>query len=399
MSAKSRSIGRAVCAAAVVAGLVTGPQAAAAPRPAPGPAAGPEEGSVAGLLTDLQELYRKTEQATETYNATAEKLKKQRSETKKLGAELAKARTALHDSRAAAGRLARQQYQSDSELSPYLKLLLARDPRRALDQGHVVRRMAAQRVGTVGRLVDREKKADGLARRSRKALAAQVALAARQKEQRDEVTERLKDVEEMLSDLSPDELAALRRLEEKGTADAQRDLLGSGALGGAAGSPGASAQTRAPSKAGDAALRYAVKQIGKPYVWGAEGPGSFDCSGLTSRAWQRAGVEIPRTSQEQWARLERVPLHRLRPGDLVVYFPEATHVALYLGDGKVVQAPRPGSRVKVSPIAANPLLGAVRPDPEGRALSDPDYRPPELPPGAMSGSDLGYGAGVAPEEG
>ncbi|MFM9366780.1 NlpC/P60 family protein [Streptomyces sp. Da 82-17] len=383
----ANSIGRAVCAAAAVAGLVTGlltgPQAAAAP--------GPEEGTVAGLLADLQELYRKTEQATETYNATAEKLKKQRTQAKKLTRDLKKARTALHDSRAAAGRLARQQYQGDSELSPYLKLLLARDPRRALDQGHVVRRMAAERVETVGRLVDREKRTAALAARARKALDAQLALAERQKGQRDEVQERLRDVESMLAELTADELDALRRLEADSTADAQRDLLDSGALGGPPGKPAA---TRAPSKAGAEALRYAVKQIGKPYVWGAEGPKSFDCSGLTSRAWERAGREIPRTSQEQWAQLRRVPLDRLRPGDLVVYFPDATHVAIYLGGGKVVQAPRPGARVKVSPIAANPLLGAVRPDPGSRP--DPSYRPPKLPAGAEEGADTGWGSESAP---
>jgi cell wall-associated NlpC family hydrolase len=83
-----------------------------------------------------------------------------------------------------------------------------------------------------------------------------------------------------------------------------------------------------------------------------------------------------------------VPLRDLRPGDLVVYFPEATHVAMYLGDGMVIQAPRPGARVKVSPIASNPLLGAVRPDPAGPAL--PSYTPPELPDDATAGSDEGY---------
>ncbi|NBE51221.1 C40 family peptidase [Streptomyces boluensis] len=381
MSAKS--IGRVVCAAAAVAGLLTGPQATAAP--------GPGEGSVTRLLTDLQELYRKTEQSTETYNGTAEKLKKQRAEAKKLGAELARARTALHASRAAAGRLARQQYQGDSELSPYLRLLLARDPRHALDQGHLVRRMAAERVGTVGRLVEREKRAEALSARSRKALDAQLALAERQKKQRDDVKSRLTEVEELLSALTADELDALRRLEEKGTAAAQRDFLKSGAL---SGPQGKRATPRAPSKAGAAALRYAVRQIGKPYVWGAEGPKSYDCSGLTSQAWQHADRVIPRTSQEQWARLPKVPLYALRPGDLVVYFPEATHVAIYLGDGLVVQAPRPGSRVKVSPIAANPLLGAVRPDPAAPALAT--YRPPRLPEGASAGSDLGYGETGAP---
>ncbi|NED01002.1 C40 family peptidase, partial [Streptomyces sp. SID6648] len=89
-----------------------------------------------------------------------------------------------------------------------------------------------------------------------------------------------------------------------------------------------------------------------------------------------------------------VPLDALRPGDLVVYFPEATHVALYLGDGMVVQAPRPGAAVKVSPIAANPVLGAVRPDPDGEPVGR--YTPPRLPAGAADGSDEGYADSYAP---
>lgn len=91
-----------------------------------------------------------------------------------------------------------------------------------------------------------------------------------------------------------------------------------------------------------------------------------------------------------------MPLNSLRPGDLVIYFPKATHVALYIGNGLVVQAPRPGSRVKVSPVASNPLLGAVRPDPQSAALSS--YRQPELPQGATAGSDTGYGASSAPAQ-
>ncbi|WP_167738707.1 C40 family peptidase, partial [Streptomyces prasinopilosus] len=153
-------------------------------------------------------------------------------------------------------------------------------------------------------------------------------------------------------------------------------------------------RARAPSAAGARALRYAVEQIGKPYEWGAEGPEAYDCSGLTSEAWRAAGTPVPRTSQEQWARLDRVPLDELRPGDLVVYFPDATHVAVYLGDGMVVQAPRPGAQVKVSPVAANPVLGAVRPDPDREPLRH--YVPPELPEGATEGPDQGYAPGYAP---
>ncbi|GGU45731.1 C40 family peptidase [Streptomyces daghestanicus] len=366
---------RRVGVTAVAAGL------ALVPLPA---TAGPEAGErpVAELLTDLQRLYREAEKATETYNATEEKLKRQAAEAERLDAGLARARSTLRDSRGAAARLARQQYQnSGTGLSPYLRLLLARDPQRALDQGHVIGRMARDRARAVGRLTGSAQKADALARRARAALDARRALAARQKEQRDTVRERLRAVEEMLASLSPGQLAALAAAEKDGTAKAQDRFLASGAMGDDDGRP---------SDAGDRALRFAVEQLGKPYEWGAEGPGSYDCSGLTSVAWERAGTPIPRTSQEQWARLERVPLDALRPGDLVVYFPEATHVAMYLGDGKVIQAPRPGAAVKVSPIAANPVLGAVRPDPDAEPVAH--YAPPRLPEGAADGSDEGYGA-------
>ncbi|MFF1377180.1 C40 family peptidase [Streptomyces sp. NPDC058308] len=373
-----------ICTGAVTGALITAcPGAQAVPAPAPGPGERP----VSQLLTDLQRLYRSAERAAQTYHTTGEKLKKQRARAAELDRKLAKARASVHDSRGDAARFARQQYQGTTELSPYLRLLLARDPQRALDQGHVVRRAATNRAATVKRLVGGEKKADALAAEAKKALDTGAALAARQKKQRDQVDGRLKEVEELLSSLTPDQLAALRQAEETDTTAAQRQFVTPGA-------PSGSQARRAPSRQGDRALGYAVRQIGRPYEWGAEGPEKFDCSGLTQRAWAHAGREIPRTSQEQWAELRHIPLARLRPGDLVVYFPEATHVALYLGDGKVVQAPRPGARVKVSPIAANPVLGAVRPDPGGRAVHG--YTPPRLPAGATAGSDLGYGSAQAP---
>ncbi|MCX4905477.1 NlpC/P60 family protein [Streptomyces sp. NBC_00878] len=398
---------RLVCTAAIAAGAVLAPGPAAAlpepgessvPEPSgssvpePGESAAPDSGtelpdsaqegepSVASLLTDLQRLYREAEKATETYNATEEKLKRQRTEVAKLNGRLSAARLSLQGSRGAAGRLARQQYQATSEISSYVRLLLARDPQHALDQGQVIRQVSLERAGTVNRLVANERRTDELARRARAALDRQLTLAERQKKDRDLVGERLKDVEDLLASLTPEQLARVAELEESGVAKAQDEFMASGAL----------SSERPPSREGDEALRYAVEQIGKPYEWGAEGPDTFDCSGLTSQAWGSAGRSIPRTSQEQWAQLPRVELGELRPGDLVVYFPEATHVALYLGDGMVLQSPRPGATVKVSPIAANPILGAVRPDTEAEPL--PDYTPPQLPEGATDGSDEGYRA-------
>ncbi|MFF9752671.1 NlpC/P60 family protein [Streptomyces sp. NPDC014344] len=375
---------RLVCTAALTAGTVLAPvPATAAPEPGGGAAASGGR-SVAALLTDLQALYREAEKATERYNATEEALDEQRAETERLERALARTRLSLHDSRGAAGRLARQQYQSLSGLSPYVRLLLARDPQRALEQGHVIGQLARERAQTVGRLTGDAKRAGELARRARKALDERIALTERREKERDQVVGRLRDVEELLASLTAGQLAELAELERSRIAEAQREMVASGALSGA----------HAPSAAGERAVRYAVEQLGKPYEWGAEGPEAYDCSGLTSEAWRAAGAEVPRTSQEQWARLERIELVDLRPGDLVVYFDDATHVALYLGDGKVVQAPRPGARIKVSPIAANPVLGAVRPDPGGEPLEH--YVPPELPEGATDGSDEGYDAAYAP---
>ncbi|MFG2591527.1 NlpC/P60 family protein [Streptomyces sp. NPDC048438] len=384
----SRRFARTLCTAALAAVLAASPAVAEPsgpePEPAPAPAAG-APGSVAGLLKQLQTAYRKAEEAGELYNGTEEELKKRTAEAKKLRTELATARRALNAGRRDAGRLARDQYQGSTDFSVYMRLLLADDPARALEQSHVIERAQAGRSAVVARLTGAERHAEVLAARSRAAQERQRVLAERQKKQRDTVQSGLKAIEAMLASLSAEQLAAVAKLEEKNIGAAQDALTASGAL----------SSVRPPSEEGGEAVRYAVEQIGKPYVWGAEGPESYDCSGLTSQAWSTAGRAIPRTSQEQWRQLPKVPVGSLRPGDLVVYFPEATHVALYIGDGLVVQAPRPGATVKVSPLASNPLLGAVRPDPGGEPLST--YTLPELPEGATSGTDTGYDAQGAPD--
>jgi cell wall-associated NlpC family hydrolase len=242
----------------------------------------------------------------------------------------------------------------------------------------VIGQVAQERAQTVERMTGSERTTDALARRARAALDRRLTLTVQRQKERDAVRSRLGEVERLLVSLTTEQLAGIERLDRDTTADAQRKLVASGAL----------SSVRPPTRTGAKALRYAVAQIGKPYKWGAEGPKAYDCSGLTSRAWSHAGRRIPRTSQAQWARLPRVPLTKLRPGDLVLYYPKATHVALYLGKGLVVQAPRPGTTIKVSPIAANPLLGAVRPDPKAKPLKR--FALPKLPRTAKKGSDAGY---------
>ncbi|MGA6871611.1 NlpC/P60 family protein [Streptomyces pratensis] len=376
----SGRVARALCTAALAAAVAASPAVAEPSGPEPAPAPGPAPRSVAGLLKQLQTLYRNAEEAGELYNGTEEELRKRTAEVRKLRGEVTVARAALESGRRDAGRLARDQYQGRTDFSLYLRLLLADDPARALEQSHVIERAQAGRSAVVDRLTGAERHAEALAAKSRAAQDRQRELAALRKKQHDTVRSRLKAVEVMLASLSAEQLAALSALEEKNIGEAQDALTASGAL----------SSVRPPSEEGGKAVAYAVEQLGKPYVWGAEGPETYDCSGLTSQAWSAAGRDIPRTSQEQWRRLPKVPLGSLRPGDLVVYFPKATHVALYIGDGLVIQAPRPGATVKVSPLASNPLLGAVRPDPGSEPLDA--YTLPELPEDATSGPDTGYDA-------
>ncbi|HEV7653496.1 MAG TPA: NlpC/P60 family protein, partial [Mycobacteriales bacterium] len=114
------------------------------------------------------------------------------------------------------------------------------------------------------------------------------------------------------------------------------------------------------------AITYALAQVGKPYVWGATGPDTYDCSGLVQRSYAMAGVALPRTSREQARVGTPVDLANLLPGDLLfwAYNPAdlstVHHVAMYLGNGKIVQAPQPGEFVEVTPLWLSGFAGAVR---------------------------------------
>lgn len=108
-----------------------------------------------------------------------------------------------------------------------------------------------------------------------------------------------------------------------------------------------------------AVIAYARAQVGKPYQWGGAGPDSFDCSGLTMRAWQRAGVNLSHYTGAQWDETARVAISDLRPGDLVFYGssgPTSHHVGLYIGDGQMIEAPYTGADVRYASIYRSDLV-------------------------------------------
>ncbi len=109
------------------------------------------------------------------------------------------------------------------------------------------------------------------------------------------------------------------------------------------------------------ALQFAKRQLGDRYVYGAAGPNSFDCSGLTMAAWRSAGVRLPHNTNAQYRAAHHISKSHLRKGDLVFFYRGRSHVAIYAGKGMVIHAPRPGSKVSYIKMKYMPFNGAARP--------------------------------------
>nr|WP_237728256.1 C40 family peptidase [Cellulomonas sp. APG4] len=125
---------------------------------------------------------------------------------------------------------------------------------------------------------------------------------------------------------------------------------------------------RGSAAQGQAAVAWALQQVGKPYGWGASGPSAFDCSGLTSQAWRAAGLSLTRTSRSQFVEVRKIRFGDMRPGDLIFYGTNTAdpqsihHVAMYVGGGQMVEAPRPGVNVRVTAVRwSGTMLYAGRP--------------------------------------
>jgi cell wall-associated NlpC family hydrolase len=114
------------------------------------------------------------------------------------------------------------------------------------------------------------------------------------------------------------------------------------------------------SGAAATAIRYAMAQVGKAYVYGAAGPNAFDCSGLMMMAWAQAGISLPHSSSAQYGVGRHVSSDELQPGDLVFYYSPISHVAMYIGNGLIVEAANPGAGVRVAPVFSMPYAGATR---------------------------------------
>ncbi|MFC9747052.1 C40 family peptidase [Streptomyces niveus] len=331
-----------------------------APRPfdrslppgADGKTTGTDDSKLEAVRRKIDGLYGKATSATDAYNLAEERADNQSAELVRLSSEIVNGQVRIDRLKRQAGAAARAQYRAGG-LPPEAQLLLTDDPQLFLDGAGRVQRGQKATKDLLGQMT---KAQDDLTAYTKKAGAEWTKLEAsrvKQAKAKKEITQQIKAAKKIEAGLEKEERDRLLMLEQQDAAKAQEAWLGSGELKDINGE--ASAQ-------GKAAIAYATAQIGKPYVWGAEGPASFDCSGLTSEAWRAAGKVIPRTSQEQWRLLPRVPVSQMRPGDLIIYHQDASHVGMYVGNGSIVHAPRPGRQVTLTGAGSMVILGVVRPD-------------------------------------
>ncbi|BBC96498.1 NlpC/P60 family protein [Streptomyces griseofuscus] len=298
------------------------------------------------VKSKVDKLYEQAEQATEKYNGAKEKQQKLQKEISTIQDNVARGQEDLNKLRDGLGSLATAQYRSGG-IDPSVQLFLSSNPDDFLDKASTLDQLSGQQVDAL-----------------RKIQSKQRELA----QERSEATEKLKDLADTRTELGNKKkdvqakLAAAQKILNSLTAKEKADLAAQQQRADRSSSERVNLGD-APPASGRAAAAFAAAQgqIGKPYVYGATGPSSFDCSGLTSYAYAQAGVSIPRTSEEQANIGTRIySQSQLKVGDLVFFYGDIHHVGLYAGGGQVLHAPHTGAVVRYEAMSDMPFQFGVR---------------------------------------
>ncbi|MGW5350545.1 NlpC/P60 family protein [Streptomyces sp. NPDC004031] len=340
-------------------------EAAAAAPGAPSP-----QPSIADVKAKVDALQHDAEVATENYNGIKEATSQQNTKVNTLLAQAAQKTQTLNESRRQLGIYASAQYRSggDDSTATYL---LAASPQDLLDQRHLTDLFGKRQKAAVENF--RVQQADATQKRIQAAQALQTLTAkqAQLKAAKADVAKKLGAAQKLLNSLTAQEKARLAALEKKQAEEAAKKAAAiakaeeakKAAAAKQAQQAGSTTSTSsaANSSIADKAIAFARDQIGEPYVWGATGPSSWDCSGLTQAAYKAAGVTLPRTTGEQVTVGTRVSQSDMEPGDLVFFYSDHSHVGIYIGGGNMIHAPHTGTVVKIAPITEMPIYGVVRP--------------------------------------
>ncbi|MEU9315467.1 NlpC/P60 family protein [Streptomyces sp. NPDC048295] len=348
--------------------LLSTQSAMAAPDPKPG---------VEDVQKKVDDLYRQAGTATQQYNQAKEASAAQRAKVDALLDDVAERADKLNEARRTLGAYAAAQYRSGS-ITPSATFFLADDPQSYFDQSQLMDRMTSRQQQAITDFRTQQAKASKKRAEAVRSLETLTTTQSTLRTSKQDVQTKLGEARTLLSKLTAEEKARLAAIERKKEAEARRkaqELAKQQAAakaeadrkadeaakesGGGTGT-GTGSDSGATTKA-EKVLAFARAQIGKPYVWGATGPASYDCSGLTRAAWKAAGVDIPRTTWDQVKIGTRVATADLRPGDLVFFYDDISHVGIYKGDGMMIHAPKPGANVREESIYYMPIYGSVRP--------------------------------------
>ncbi|WBB79534.1 NlpC/P60 family protein [Micromonospora sp. WMMD882] len=294
------------------------------------------EPTPAELTRQIEQNSTKLERVVESWNRLNEGIKANQAAVAKLTARIGPLEQQVAQGRADVGRYAVTAYKTGG-LGTAEVLLQTADRDELL-----------VRLSTLDQLArDRDRQVAGLGATQRQLLDQKTRLEAtlaRQAAQSRELATGRKKIEADLSRLYELRRRAYGSATEKPAAK-----------------PVAAPKTKTPAASGRAgtAVRYAYGALGKPYRWGEDGPGGYDCSGLTSAAWRAAGKSLPHNTAMQWNVVAHIRRAELRPGDLVFYR-SLGHVALYVGDGKVIHAPTFGRNVEIRDVDLMPPYGYGR---------------------------------------
>ncbi|MFD4375255.1 NlpC/P60 family protein [Streptomyces sp. NPDC058486] len=297
----------------------------------------------------VDRLYEEAERAAEGYNQADEKADALRRKVAQAQDSLARGQERINRMRGALGALAGAQYRSGG-LDPALVLLLSSDPDSYLDRASALDRVTARQTAALTELQRERRRLD------QERAEARTALGELERS-RAEVARHKRSVE--------GKLAEARRVLASLTAAERADYERASRSGGRSGGPAEELPPQADLGPADsraaAAVLAARSAVGKPYVWGSTGPTGFDCSGLMVWSYRQAGMSLPRTSAAQRHAGRQVPLSQAQPGDLVTYRGDASHVAIYAGNGQVIHAPYPGARVRYDPVNMMSHVTVTRP--------------------------------------
>ncbi|MEV0980490.1 NlpC/P60 family protein [Streptomyces sp. NPDC049915] len=309
-------------------------------------AAPSEKPSKDEVKAKVDKLYEEAEQATEKYNGAKEKQETLQKEISTIQDNVARGQEELNELRDGIGLAAAAQYRTGT-IDSSVQLFLSSDPDSYLDKASTLDQLSGQQVEALRKIQEKQRQ---LAQERSEAAAKLKDLSATRTElgkKKKEVQGKLAEAQRLLNSLTAAEKAAMAAEDARASrsASSRVDLGNSKAASGRAAAAFSAAQSR----------------IGSPYVYGATGPSSFDCSGLTSWAYAQAGVSIPRTSQAQANAGTRIySMSDLQVGDLVLFYGDLHHVGLYAGNGQVLHAPRTGTVVRYESINNMPFQFGVR---------------------------------------